>query len=184
MQPGQEDAAPAVDLVRDHIARLQLQVQRFLDDRGRDLQELLGHRHQLVERQPAVAVVHGLGQREADAGARPDHGGLLDPQPGCDGVGRLEADPADITGETIGVLREDLDGFGAVGLEDPDRARRADTVRMQEDHDLADHLLIGPPSDDPLGALGADALDLWSRSGCPSMTSNTASPNARTSRLP
>ena len=107
-----------------------------------------------------MAVVHGLDQRKADAGARPDHGGLLDPQPGRDGVGRLEADPAHIAGETIGVLREDLDGFGAVGLEDPDRPRRADTVRVQEDHDLADDLLIGPPSDDPLGALGADALDL------------------------
>ena len=106
------------------LAGLQLQVQRLLDDRGRDLQQLLGHGHQLVERQPAVAIVHGLGQREADAGARPDHGGLLDPQPGGDGVGRLEADPAHIAGEAVGVLREDLDGVGAVGLEDAHRRAR------------------------------------------------------------
>ena len=160
MQPGQEDAAAVVDLIRDDLAGLQLQVQRLLNDRRRDFQQLLRHGHQLIERQPAVAIVHGLGQREADAGARPDHRGLLDPQPGCDGVGRLEADPADVAGEAIGVLREDLDGVRAIGLEDPHGARGADAVRVQEDHDLADDLLIGPPGDDPLGPLRADAGDV------------------------
>ena len=160
MQPGQKDAAAAVDLVRHDLAGLQLQVQRLLNERRRDFQQLLCHGHQLIERQPAVAIVHGLGQREADAGARPDHGGLLDPQPGCDGVGRLEADPAHIAGEAVGVLREDLDSIGAIGLEDPYGARGADAVRVQEDHDLADDLLIGPPGDDPLGPLRADAIDV------------------------
>ena len=121
IQPGQEDAAAAVDLVRHDLAGLQLQVQRCLNERRRDLQQLLGHGHQFIEGQPAVAIVHGLGQREADAGARPDHGGLLDAQPGRDGVGRLEADAADVAGEPVGVLREHLDGVGAVGLEDAHR---------------------------------------------------------------
>ena len=33
-------------------------------------------------------------------------------------------------------------------------------MRVQEDHDLTDDFLIGPPSDDPLRPLGADALDI------------------------
>jgi hypothetical protein len=33
-------------------------------------------------------------------------------------------------------------------------------MRVKEDHDLADYLLIGPASDDPLSALGANALDV------------------------
>jgi hypothetical protein len=65
-----------------------------------------------------MAVVHGLRQGEADAGARPDHSGLLDAQPGGDGVGRLEANPPHVAGEAVGVLRKYLDGVGAVGLED------------------------------------------------------------------
>jgi hypothetical protein len=51
-----------------------------------------------------MAVVHRLGQGEADAGARPDHCGLLDAEPLGDGVGRLEADTTDVTGEPVGVL--------------------------------------------------------------------------------
>ena len=49
------------------------------------------------------------------------------------------------------------DRIGAVGLEDPHRPRGADPVRVQEQHDLADDLLLGPARDDALGALGADA---------------------------
>ena len=40
--------------------------------------KLLGERHQLVGGQSAMALVHGLGQGKGDAGAHPDHGGLLD----------------------------------------------------------------------------------------------------------
>src|SRR6516165_7927257 len=36
-------------------------------------------------------------------------------------------------------------------------AMRADAVAVQEQHDLADDLLLGPAHDNPLGALGADA---------------------------
>jgi hypothetical protein len=97
---------------------------------------------------------------EADAGTRSDHRGLLDPQPGGDDVGRLEADPAHVAGEAVGVLREYLDGVRAVGLEDPHGARGADAVFVEEDHDLADDLLIGPPGDDSLGTLRANAVHL------------------------
>ena len=33
-------------------------------------------------------------------------------------------------------------------------------MAVQEQHDLADHLLLGPAAADPLGALGPDAGDL------------------------
>ena len=75
-------------------------------------------------------------------------------------IGALEADAADVTSEPIRVLRDQPDGVGTVGLEDAHRPRRADAVAVQEDHDLADRLLIRPGGDDAVGALRADAVDL------------------------
>jgi hypothetical protein len=49
-----------------------------------------------------------------------------------------------------------MTSIGAVGLEDADRARGAYPVAVQEQHDLANDLLVGPARDDPLGALGAN----------------------------
>ena len=43
-----------------------------------------------------MSLVHGFGQRIGNPGADPDHGGLLDAELHGDGVGRLEADAADI----------------------------------------------------------------------------------------
>src|SRR5262249_38666729 len=55
-------------------------------------------------------------------------------------------------------LRHKLGGIGAVGLVDAHRPRRAHTVAMQEDHDLADHLLLGPGGDDATGPYWTDAI--------------------------
>jgi hypothetical protein len=71
-----------------------------------------------------------------------------------------EADPPDVPRKAVGVLRDDLHGIYAVRLEDPDGPGRADAVRVEEQHDLADHLLLGPAGNDPCRALGADAGDL------------------------
>ena len=72
-------------------------------------------------------------------------------------VGGAEADAADVARQAVGVLGDDLHGVGAVGLEDPHRPRGADAVGVQEQHDLADHLLLGPAGDDARGPLRADA---------------------------
>ena len=160
MQSGEEDAALAIDAVGDDLAVLQLQIERRLDDLGRHLQQRHRHRHQLRQRQAAVALVHRFGQRIADAGAGPDHRRLLDAELRGDQIGALEADAADVARQPIGVLRDQPDRIGAVGLEDAHRPRRADAVAVQEDHDLADRLLIGPGGDDAVGALRADAVDL------------------------
>jgi hypothetical protein len=160
MQPGEKDAGLLVHGVGDHLAVIELQIERALDDRGWHLEQLGGHRQQLLARQPAVPVIHRLGQRVADTGTGADHRRLLDAELPGDQIGALEADAADVAGEPVRVLGHDANGVGAVGLENAHCPRRADAVAVQEDHDLADRLLIRPGGDDALGPLRADAVDL------------------------
>ena len=160
IEPGQKQARAIPDRVGDHRPLGPLQRDRRIHHLGCDLQQRRGQLTQLVHRQAAMAVVHGLGQSIADPGAGPDHGRLLDAEPHRDLVRTLEADAPDVAGKAIGVLRDDLHGIGAVGLEDPHGARGADTMAMQKQHDLADHLLFGPAVSNPQGALGSDAGDL------------------------
>ena len=110
--------------------------------------------------QAAVALVHGLGEPVGNARANADHGILVDADLHRDLVGGAEADAADVAREPVGVVADDLHRIGAVGLVDPYRPRGADPVRVQEQHDLADHLLLGPAGDDARRALGADAAHL------------------------
>ena len=63
-------------------------------------------------------------------------------------------------GQAIRVRAHQLDGLVAVGLVDADGPGGADAVRLQEDHDVADGLLLLPALADLLDALRADALDL------------------------
>ena len=106
-----------------------------------------------------MTLVHRLGQRVGNPGANPDHGGLLDAKFRSDSVGSLEADAANIAGEPVWVLRHDLDGVGAVGLEDPDCPRRADAVAVQEDHDLPHRLLFRPGGQNAGATNRPDAID-------------------------
>ena len=126
----------------------------------RHLQQLARERHELLLGQAAVPLLHGLGEREGDAGAHPDHGRALDAELGGDLVGGAEADAADVAGQPVGVLGDDPHRVRAVGLVDAHRPRGADAVRVQEQHDLADHLLLRPAGDDARGPLRADAGDL------------------------
>jgi hypothetical protein len=68
-----------------------------------------------------MAVIHRFGQREGDAGTYADQGCLLDAELGRDLVGGEEADAADVACKAVGVLGDQLDGFGAVGLLDANR---------------------------------------------------------------
>src|SRR5215472_217121 len=126
----------------------------------RDFEELLGKRHELVRGQAAMTFIHRLGQRIGDAGAYSDQGGLIDAELHRDGIRRFEPDATDVARQTIGVLRHNLHGVGAVGLENAHRTRRAHTVAMQEDHDLAHHLLLGPGGDDATSSYRTDAIHL------------------------
>ena len=157
VEAAEEDAGRLADRVGDDRALGQFEIQRGLNQLLGDLQQLDGERHQFLGRQAAMALVHRFGQRIGDPGADPDHRRLLDAELHGDRVGGLEADAADVARQPIGVLGHDLDGVGAVGLEDAHRPRGADAVAVQEDHDLAHDLLLGPGVGDALGAHRADA---------------------------
>src|SRR5439155_342056 len=88
-----------------------------------------------------------------------DQRGLLNAELGRDLIRGAEADATDVPGQAIGVFRDELDGLGAVGLVDAHRARGADAVAVQEQHDLADDLLLGPTANDALRPLRADPVD-------------------------
>ena len=74
-------------------------------------------------------------QDVAHGGPGPQRRGAVDAEPLGQLVGRLEADAPDVGGQAIGVVPHELDGLVAVGLVDADGPRRADAVRLQEDHD-------------------------------------------------
>ncbi len=73
------------------------------------------------------------------------------------GVRGEKADTANVVSEAVGVFGDDLDGALAIGLEDPHRSGRGDAMRVQEHHDAADDLLVGPAGGDFSGADFADA---------------------------
>src|SRR6266581_332841 len=107
-----------------------------------------------------MPLVHGFAQRIGNTSADPHHGGLYDAELHRNCVGGLEADAADIARQAIRVLGHDLDGIGTIGLENPYRSRRADTVAVQEDHDLPHRLLLGPSGKNAGSANRPDAIDL------------------------
>jgi hypothetical protein len=160
MQTRQKYARRFANPVGDHRALLQLQIKRRADERLRDLQQRLSQRRQLFRRQAAMSLIHGFGQRIGNPRAYPHHGGLLDAELHRDGVGGLEADAADIARQAIRVLSHDLDGVGTIGLENPHRSRRADTMAVQENHDFPNRLLFGPGGENAGSANRPDAVDL------------------------
>src|SRR6516225_1852303 len=107
-----------------------------------------------------MPFVHRLSERVGDTGTYADQRGRLDAELGPDLIGGAETDAADVAGQAIGVLRDELDGIAAVGFVDAHGARGADAVAVQEQHDLADDLLLGPAADDALRPLGADPCHL------------------------
>ena len=92
-----------------------------LDDRGGDFEQLDRQRDELGVGQAAMAFRRGLGQGVGDAGLGAEGRVLGDPQLLGDGVGRDEADAADVARQPVGVFLHDGDGVLAVGLEDAHR---------------------------------------------------------------
>jgi len=148
VQTSQEDAVGPLDGVGDHFPGHQLLGQCLLYRLGRNDEEVDRQPDEFVSRQAAMAVVCGLLQCEGDAGAQTLRGFFGQSEPHGDGVGGAEADAADVTRQAIGILGHHLDGVVAVGLEDPHGARGSHAVRMQEHHDVAHGLLLGPAGGD------------------------------------
>ena len=82
-----------------------------------------------------------------------------------------------------GILGEHLDRVGAIGPMDADRAARAHTVRVQEDHDLPHGALALPVLDDAAGAHATDAGDVEQAVGLAIDHVEHAVPKAATSCL-
>jgi len=108
VQAGEEDAASVLDGVGDHSAILKLEIQRRHDLFGRHLDQLGRELDELVLGQPAMTLVHRLGQSVGDARADADHRLLKNADLHCDLVGRSEADAPDVAREPIGVLADHL----------------------------------------------------------------------------
>jgi hypothetical protein len=160
MQARQKNAGRFANFVGDHRALLQFEIKGRADKPLWYLQQRLSQRHQLFRRQTAVSLIHGLGQRVGNPRAHPHHSGLLDPELHRYGVGGLETDAPNIARQAIGVLGHDLDGVSSIGLENPHRPRRADTMAVQEDHDFPNRLLFCPSSENAGSANRPDAVDL------------------------
>ncbi len=143
----EEETGLVTNRVRDDLS-----FGKLVHDGGADqgcihFQQLHGQPGERLDRQSAMALVRGGLKREGDPGADTLWRGLFHPELGCDGVCRLEADPAYILGQTVWVLGHNLNGFIAVGFEDAYRPRGANAVSMEEDHDLPHRLLLGPAGD-------------------------------------
>jgi hypothetical protein len=74
-------------------------------------------------------------------------------------VGGLEADPFDLAADAVWFSSQDFLRFLAIGLHDAEAERVGDAVGLQEDHDLAQGLLVLPGGLDRFGAAWADAVD-------------------------
>ena len=160
IETAQENAGLSADRVGDDLVIGELMIQRRSDDALVDLEQLGRELDQVLDRKPAMALVGRLLQGEGDPGPNAlrrlaGHAHLHG-----DRVGGPKADAADVAREPIGILGHHLDGVMAIGLEDAHRPRRADAIGMQEDHDVADGLLLGPAGGDLPGAEFADAGDL------------------------
>ena len=126
VERGEEDAAPALDRILDHGARRDLRGERGLDQPGRHLQQRFGERHELLDRQAAMPVIHRLGQGMRDAGAHPDRRDMYE------GTRRAEVDSAIVLhnastqfadggefgfGAEIGIATGRMHARGPVGVE-------------------------------------------------------------------
>ena len=99
-----------------------------------------------------MALVGRLLQREGNASPNPLRRLPRHAELHGDGVGGAKADAADVAREPVGILGHDVDCVVSISLEDADRPRRADAVGVQEEHDVADGLLLGPAGGDFSGA--------------------------------
>jgi hypothetical protein len=118
---------------------------------------LLGQPGNSLDWQCAVPLIRRRLERERDTSPDALRGSLFHPELGRDGIRRPEADATHVLGQSVRVLGHDLNGLIAVGLEDAYCSRRADPVRVKENHDLPHRLLLSPARHNARGTHGPNA---------------------------
>jgi hypothetical protein len=107
-----------------------------------------------------VPVVGQFRERVGHAGLHARRGVGRQPQVAGDLVGGLEAHAPDVAGHPVGILLHHLQRVVAVGLVDFDGQPGGDAVALQEQHHLADVLLLLPGFGDGGRPLGPHAQRL------------------------
>ena len=112
----------------------------------------------VVYRKGAMAVAGRLDQHMAQPGAGAEQRIHGDANLLGDLVGGFEADAVDVLCQAVWVGLDFVDCALDIGLVDAHRPAGADAVAVEEHHDLADHLLLGPGFLNPGPALRPDTI--------------------------
>ena len=151
-------------LLADGVGHDRIMSEFMIERRSHDcvvyIEEFCRELEEGLDWKPTVSLVGRLLQGERNAG--PNALRRLLRQAHLHGyrIGCSKADAFYVAGEPIGILGHHLDRVMAIGLEDAHRPGRSDAVGMQEDHDVADSLLLGPARGDLPGPEFADAGNL------------------------
>ena len=94
----QEGAGGVANFVSDYGAVGSFELEGRHDQFLRRFEQFFGERDQLICWQPAMTLVHRLGQGVRYSGTQSDHGGLFDAEPHRDRIGGLESHAADVPG--------------------------------------------------------------------------------------
>ena len=155
----QEDQRLAVDLFQQEKAAGQHLRHSLLDRLHRHFQQFHCRGLQLLQRQGTMSF-GGCPQKYV---VYPSPSPILRILGYSDALSNLirrgEADAVDLLRQGVRVLPHRLDGQISVGLVDADCSPGADTVAVEEDHDLADLHSLLPGTGDPFPALWTDAID-------------------------
>jgi len=144
-----------LDLAREHLER---QFLRHAKQAGGGLDECrLGDR--------AMALARRLGQHVRNSRPHAQHGIAGQPEAFRNGVGGFESDAVNVLRQAIRIAPDRADRVLAVAPKDPHRLARADAVRVEEDHDLANDALFLPCVLDAAPPLGADPRHLLEAGG-------------------
>ena len=132
--------------------------QRFFHDAFRDFKDLHGILVELGGRKRAVAGLGRLQKNVVETGPGPQGRVSRDSDISGNLVGRLEPDTRNVLAQPVGILPDLGHGIGPVGSVDPCGPPGSHTVRVEEEHDLPDGLLIRPGLSDAPPAARSDAL--------------------------
>ena len=156
----QEQARLAIDSFSDEMLVLAFELDRLLDDCHRDFQERRRCIDQLILMHGTVAILSKLLQDVTHPSLGSNDRIPWNPQALGYGIRGLKTDAMNIERQAIGILLYADNRLAAIGLVNPHSPRRPHPMRVQEDHDLPDHLLRLPRLDHPLFAFGTNAVEV------------------------